>query len=325
MGGVGSGGISERGIVMPSNGVKYSATIVFAILLAGCAASPVQQSVGALRADGLYDNHSYLVDSSRMRLSQIASSIVKLITRTTFESPDGTEMQNELEGSGVVVAGRFVLTVEHVVTVHGLKIQTPVGVLEPPVEKVKEETYIRWEGEDHLLKAMYRNKGDDIALFELPAGVVPPSYPYEVGNSDDLQLGNYVYVVGNPMNLGVNVREGIVSALVAPEQISHIDAKGENAFMVSNGLVPGDSGTPVIAIRDGKFELVGLSQGTFVGNTRLGWVIRINAIRGLLHSANAMPEEEWTNSRQGHFPVSAIVKSGDTPDSIDLGWLGSGR
>ena len=66
-----------------------------------------------------------------MKLSRIASSIVKLITRTTFESPDGTRMQNELEGSGVVVAGRYILTVEHVVTLHGLKIQTPVGILEP--------------------------------------------------------------------------------------------------------------------------------------------------------------------------------------------------
>jgi hypothetical protein len=48
--------------------------------------------------------------------------------------------------------------------------------------------------------------------------------------------------------------------------------------MVSNGLNPGDSGTPAIAIRDGKFELVGLTQGTFLRGQRLGWVLRINAI-----------------------------------------------
>ncbi len=311
---------------MPSYGIRHGAAALFAVLIAGCASNPVQQIAGPLQSDGQYDNHSYLVDSSKMKLSRIASSIVKLITRTTFESPDGTRMQNELEGSGVVVAGRYVLTVEHVVTLHGLKIQTPVGILEPPVKKVDEETYIRWEGEDHLLRNMYRNKDDDIALFELPADVTPPSYPYTVGNSDDLKVGNYVYVVGNPMNLGVNVREGIVSALVAPDQISFIDAKGENAFMVSNGLVPGDSGTPVIAIRDGKFELVGLSQGTFVGNTRLGWVIRINAIQGLLRSANALPDEGWvvSNSKRS-FPISTIVKRNDPADFLGMGWLGFGN
>ncbi len=196
-----------------------------------------------------------------------------------------------------------------------------MGVLEPPVKKVEEVTYLRWDGGEHDLKVMYRNKGDDIALFELPLGVSPPSYPYEVGDSDDLRVGNYIYAVGNPMNLGINVREGIVSALIAPDQISRIDAKGKNAFMVSNGLVPGDSGTPVIAIRDGRFELVGLSQGTFIGNTRLGWVIRINAIRGLLSAANAIPDEGWTGSRVP-LPVSAIVKRDEPYDFLDMGWQG---
>lgn len=300
---------------MPSNGIRFGAALLGFFLLAGCASNLNQQSTGIIRPDGRYDNHSYLVDSSEMELSRIASSIVKLVTRTTFKTADGTQMQHELEGSGVVVGGRFILTVEHVVTMHKLKIQTPVGVLEPPVKKVKEETYLQWDGEDHLLKVMYRNKDDDIALFGLPSGVSPPSYPYDVGDSDDLKVGNYVYVVGNPMNLGVNVREGIVSALQAPEQVANIEAKGENAFMVSNGLVPGDSGTPVIAIRDGKFELVGLSQGTFVGNTRLGWVIRINAIRSLLHSVQAMPDEVWQNPR-AHLPVSAIVQREDLFDNF---------
>ncbi len=313
-------GISERGFFMPSNGFRHHAAILFALLLAGCASNAVQPTVEALQEDGRYDNNSYMVDSSKMKLSRIASSVVELITRATFVTPAGTRMQYELKGSGVVV-GRFILTVEHVVTLHGIKIQTPTGVLEPPVKKVEEVTYLRWGGGEHDLKVMYRNKDDDIALFELPLGVSPPSYPYEVGDSDDLRVGNYIYVVGNPMNLGINVREGIVSALIAPDQISRIDAKGKNAFMVSNGLVPGDSGTPVIAIRDGRFELVGLSQGTFVGNTRLGWVIRINAIRGLLSAANAIPDEGWMGSRVT-LPVSAIVKRDEPYDFLDMGRQG---
>ncbi|MFQ5915345.1 MAG: hypothetical protein ACE5JS_19415 [Nitrospinota bacterium] len=46
---------------------------------------------------------------------------------------------------------------------------------------------------------------------------------------------------------GVNVREGIVSALRAPHQASRIEAKAKGAFTVSNGPVPGESGTPVVA------------------------------------------------------------------------------
>ncbi|MBI2175419.1 MAG: hypothetical protein HYU35_01665 [Parcubacteria group bacterium] len=78
------------------------------------------------------------------------------------------------------------------------------------------------------------------------------------------------------MNVGINVREGIVSSLKVPEIVSAADVVTANAFMVSNGLNPGDSGAPVLGIRDGVYELVGLSQGTFVAYQRMGWVIRIN-------------------------------------------------
>ncbi len=80
------------------------------------------------------------------------------------------------------------------------------------------------------------------------------------------------------MNYGINVREGIVSAMMAPDAISSILFRFENAFMISNGINPGDSGTPVIAVRDGQYELEGLSQGFFTSAQNLSWAIKINPI-----------------------------------------------
>lgn len=85
-------------------------------ILAGCAAGPPRPAANLPRPDGRYDNHAYLVDSSRMNLSQVVSSIVVLATRTDFELPDGTRLGTELVGSGVVVGGRYILTVEHAVS-----------------------------------------------------------------------------------------------------------------------------------------------------------------------------------------------------------------
>ncbi len=294
--------------------LRIWALVLFASLVSGCVAAPAGPNAAVPRPDGRYDNHAYLVDSSRMELSRVVSSIVTLVTRTSFAFPDGTVFEKKLVGSGVVVGGRFVLTVEHTTGQHEIEIETPLGVMKIPVEKLGEKTYLRFAGKEHPLEALVRNREDDIALFEIPPGVRPPSFPYSLGDSDDFRVGNYIYVVGNPLNMGVNVREGIVSALRAPREVSRVEAKSENAFMVSNGLSPGDSGTPVIAIRDGRFEMVGLSQGTFLGGGRLGWVIRINAVRQLLKKARALPEERWAME-------PAPVKTGPKSAPFAVPWF----
>lgn len=272
------------------------------LLLAGCALAADPAVRFGPRPDGHYDNSTHLVDPSRMDLARVATSVVTLRTETTFRGPEESQFRLQMMGIGVVMEERFVLTVEHLVAQHELVLQTPLGPIEPPVKKMAEKTFILWEGEAHPLRPIYKNRADDVVLFELPKGVRPPSFPHPLGDSDELRVGNFIYVVGNPLNLGVNVREGIVSALKAPRMVSRIEAKEENAFMVSNGLMPGDSGAPVIAIRDGRYELVGLCQGTFLRNTRMGWVIRINVIRNLLRTARARLEEE-RKAASGVVPV----------------------
>lgn len=90
-------------------------------------------------------------------------------------------------------------------------------------------------------------------------------------------MGTFLYVGGNPFDCGINVREGIVSSLVGLEGIEEISAKRNDLFVISNGVVPADSGAPVLGLRDGIPELVGIVQGT-MGSTRIGWAIKINPI-----------------------------------------------
>ena len=56
--------------------------------------------------------------------------------------------------------------------------------------------------------------------------------------------------------------------------------------MFSSGIVAGDSGSPIIAIRDGVYELVGLTHGVITIESRLGWGIRINRVKELIRSQN---------------------------------------
>jgi S1-C subfamily serine protease len=213
-----------------------------------------------------------------MRLEDVGASLYHVRTVATFRKADNEVETRETIGISTALKGRYLLTVDHAVTHYELTYETPFGTIVLPAEKISEETYLLAAGNEYPLRRVYSNREDDIAVFEVPSTLSLQAFPYSIGNSDDLRIGNFIYLVGNPLNTGMNVREGIVSALVAPDIVAKAEVKTENAFMVSNGLNPGDSGSPVLAIRDGKFELVGLSQGIFMVSQRMGWVIRINQV-----------------------------------------------
>jgi S1-C subfamily serine protease len=229
------------------------------------------------RLDGKYDPDSSLF-IDRDGLDPAIDSPVILQTKTLFETNFSSKpVATESRGIRLVI-GRHVLTLNHVVTQYGLEYVTPVGVVLLPSIKIEEKTYLAFRDQKLMLKDLLRDRELDIALFEIPAnGLNLPLLSCPLGNSDELTVGTFLYVVGNPFNSGVNVREGIVSSLVGPEGISEISARRDELFMISNGVVPGDSGGPVLALRDGVPELVGIVQGT-LGSTRIGWAIKINPI-----------------------------------------------
>lgn len=265
--------------------------------------------------DGLYDNNPILINQRIMQINRIIDSVYFLHTDTEFKLEDGEVITAELDGAGVLIFDRYILTVNHAVSQDNLQVEmiTPVGVqsIDVPSKKLSEHTYLKLNGTRIELEEVVKGKEDDIAIFKVPDGLGLNSFPYEIGNSDDLQVGNFIYVIGNPMNYGINVREGIVSSMMAPEAIAAILPRYENAFMISNGVNPGDSGTPVIAIRDGHYELVGLSQGIFTNAQNLSWAIKINPVikkldEGMGRKGN--PQADWQEKI-----TKGVHRGGQTP------------
>jgi S1-C subfamily serine protease len=241
--------------------------------------------------DGRYDNDAILLSSAPIDVSLISQAMVRLKTTTKYRPGMGEATEAVLEGTGIMLGHGFILTVAHSISQDKMRVGTPVGPVEVPIEnKQSEKTYVEREGQSHEVKVILKDKRNDVALLKAPSGLRIPAFPYPLGNSNDLHVGNFVYAIGNPLNSGINVREGIVSALAPPPEVAGANLEPGNAFMVSNGLVPGDSGTPIVASRDGRLELVGISQAT-IGTTRIGWAIRINAIRNLLIAT--LQEKGW--------------------------------
>lgn len=90
----------------------------------------------------------------------------------------------------------------------------------------------------------------------------------DIGNSDDVKIGEKVIAIGNPLGLDFTLTEGIVSAK---------DRTGINDlpyyFQIDVPLNPGNSGGPLI---NTKGEVIGINNFKVQGAEGLGFALEIN-------------------------------------------------
>jgi Do/DeqQ family serine protease len=149
----------------------------------------------------------------------------------------GQPYKQEGTGSGVIISGNgYIVTNYHVI-----KDATEIEVTLNNRKKYKAEII----GIDPQ---------NDIAVLKIDA----TGLPYiTFGDSDALELGEWVLAIGNPFNLGTTVTAGIVSAKAR-------DVKGTNkidSFIQTDAVVnPGNSGGALVNERG---ELVGINTMIF--------------------------------------------------------------
>jgi len=100
----------------------------------------------------------------------------------------------------------------------------------------------------------------------------------ELGDSDDLQVGNNVIAIGNPLGLSFSVTEGIISAL------KREGPSGLKEYIQTDvSLNPGNSGGPLIDI-EGK--AVGVNNYKIGGAESLGFALEINSVKEFINEAS---------------------------------------
>ena len=107
--------------------------------------------------------------------------------------------------------------------------------------------------------------------------------PYlELGDSDELEVGDLVLAIGNPFGVGQTVTSGIVSPWRAP-QVGITDFR---FFIQTDAAInPGNSGGALVTM-DG--QLVGINTAIFSqsgGSIGIGFAIPSNMVRTVVHSA----------------------------------------
>ncbi len=119
------------------------------------------------------------------------------------------------------------------------------------------------------------DKATDIALLKIDAG---NNLRYlELGDSDALRVGDWIMVIGNPLNLDKTVTTGVVSAKGRSIGIS--DASFENFIQTDAAINFGNSGGPLVNLRG---EVVGIATAINYGAENIGFAVPVNTLKEVL-------------------------------------------
>ncbi|MBW2357876.1 MAG: PDZ domain-containing protein [Deltaproteobacteria bacterium] len=121
-----------------------------------------------------------------------------------------------------------------------------------------------------------RDRKTDLALIRIEPD--DQLIPLPLGDSDKLEVGDWVVAIGNPFGLGNTVTAGIVSA-----KYRQIGAGPYDNFIQTDASInPGNSGGPLLNTAG---EVIGINSAIFSrsgGNIGIGFAIPINMAKELL-------------------------------------------
>jgi len=173
-----------------------------------------------------------------------------------FPDGRGKRWKEQSLGSGVIVSpDGYIVTNNHV------------------VEQADEIKVILIDKKSFKAKIVGSDPKTDIAIIKIDAKGLPV-LPW--GDSERLQVGEFVLAIGNPFGLSHTVTMGIISA-VGRADVGITDY--ENFIQTDAAINPGNSGGPLVNI---KGELIGINTAIFSktgGYQGIGFTVPSNMVR----------------------------------------------
>jgi len=153
------------------------------------------------------------------------------------------------------------------------------------VDKAKDIKVALADGRVFDAKLIGRSREIDIALIKVEVDNLPSVV---LGDSDALEVGDWVVAIGNPFGLSETVTAGIVSAK------GRVIGAGpyDDLIQTDAAINPGNSGGPLF---NTKGEVVGMNTLIIAQGQNLGFAVPITMVKGLLPSIKekGRPDMGW--------------------------------
>jgi serine protease Do len=322
------------GIVMVSNfnGTSFSD------------ASPKEIKLGAEKSPLKSDDHLRAMNEAFANVAKMSTpSVVSIVVTTKakkndemneffhffpdfkFRTPDG-EQQQQGSGSGVIVTkDGYILTNNHVVT----------DAADHGIEVIMNDT------KRFKAKLIGTDPMTDVAVIKIDATDLPVAI---LGNSAELEVGQWAIAIGNPLGLNSTVTAGIVSYIGRNIRILGDSYGIENFIQTDAAINPGNSGGAlvnifgeVIGINTAIQSTNGMYQGygfaipinlaktvatdlILHGKVERGYIgVSIQKVDETMAKANGLPKAEGVivQDVMGEAAKEAGIKEGDIILTVD--------
>lgn len=241
-----------------SNSNFFVLAIVIAIIAGGIGAVVGRNSSTNLGANLVQTNNS--VERAPDSIAALAARVIPAVVSISVKGVNGSGT-----GSGFFFdSDGFILTNNHVIdaAVRGGSINVKLS-----------------DGKKYPAKLIGRDSSYDLAILKIEVISAPT---LQLGNSDQVQVGDAVIAIGSPLGLSGTVTSGIISS--KNRAVTTGSGSGEssfiNALQTDAAINPGNSGGPLV---DATGAVVGVNSAiatlgftSQAGSIGLGFAIPIN-------------------------------------------------